>query len=496
MAAALLLAAALAGCGGAAAPAQGAKEMVVGVVKVNGTFDPYSSAYGSDDFASKQIYDSLVMRDNNGKIAPYLAESWEMSDDSKTIEFKLKQGVKFTNGAEFTSEDAKFNIETARVTPTTEWSMSGVESCEAVDKYTLRVTLKEPDMSFFEKLAWMNFVNKAFYEEKGAQYGMTVENIVGTGPYTVKEWTPGEMALLAANEDYFLGAPKIKAARYKTISDSNAAVIALQTGELSMYNLDVPSVSIDELSGSDAVTVTSFPSYVFMDILLNCKDGLFADIRLRQAVALGVDREKMLQVGTEGHGEIVDHPGGPDYIGNPNVKLLGGMDQDRARQLVEEAGAAGAKISIKTQDTDPWPKLATALQDDLNKIGFDASVEMLDTNGYGQEIWTNYNYEIAISRYWSGTKEMAELMALLESGNPMNFSQYSNPAADPLIREAASISDEDRRKELYSEAIRLIMPEIPLVPLYYSYGSRAYSSALDIDPGWVEYDKVFYYSWK
>jgi peptide/nickel transport system substrate-binding protein len=480
----------------AATNAKNDREMVVGVIKVNGTFDPYSSAYGSDDFASKQVYDSLVMRDDKGKIAPYLAESWEMSDGGKVITFKLRQGVKFTNGAEFTAEDAQFNIEKARETPTTEWAMSGVEACEVVDAYTLKVTLKAVDMSFFEKLAWMNFVNKAYYLEKGDQYGLTVENIVGTGPYIVSEWKPGEMALLTANEGYFLGSPSIKKARYKTISDANAAVIALQTGEINMYNVDVPSVSIDALSASSEVTVTSFPSYVFMDILLNCKDGLFADLKLRQAVAYGVDREKMLQVGTEGHGEIVDYPGGPDYIGNPNIKVFNAMDQEKAKQLVEEAGAAGAPITIKTQDTDPWPKLATALQDDLNKIGFDAKVELLDTNGYGQEIWTNLNYEIAISRYWSGTKEMAELMALLETDNPMNFSRYTNPAADPLIREAAGLSDEAARKGLYEQAVKLVMPDVPLVPLYYSYGSRAYTSDLTIDPGWVEYDKVFYYSWK
>jgi ABC-type transport system substrate-binding protein len=91
---------------------------------------------------------------------------------------------------------------------------------------------------------------------------------------------------------------------------------------------------------------------------------------------------------------------------------------------------------------------------------------------------------------------MAELITLVETDNPMNFSNFSMPAIDPLIRQAAALTDETRRKALYEEAIRLYTPQYPLIPLYYSYGSRGYSSDLTIVEGWVQYDKAFYYRWK
>jgi peptide/nickel transport system substrate-binding protein len=273
-------------------------------------------------------------------------------------------------------------------------------------------------------------------------------------------------------------------------------MIALQTGEINLFIQDVPNIYIDQLQASGKVTVTSFPSNVFMDVLLNCKDGLFSDIRLRQALAYGVDRQKMLTIGTEGQGVIVDYPGGPNYIANPNIKCFYDYDLEKAKALVQEAGAVGKEVVIKTMDTDPWPKLATSLQEDLSKIGLSAKVEQLDGSGYGQEVWTNKSYEIAISRYWSGTQEMVELMALVETDNPMNFSNYSMPAIDPLIQQAATLTDESSRKQLYEQAIRLYTPEVPLVPLYYSYGSRAYSSDLTINEGWVPRDLMFYYSWK
>ena len=479
------------------APADDVKEMVIGAPKVSASFNPYGSGYGTgDDQSSRQIYDSLVTKDKDGKIAPAMAESWDVSDDVMTITFHIKKGIKFTNGAEFTAEDAKFNIDLCKATPTTTWAMENVDVCTVIDSHTLEVRLLTVDMSFFESMAWMQFVSKDFYEQHGDNYGLSPETTCGTGAYILKEITSGDSAVFEVNPNYYRGEANVKKLRYKTISDANAAVIALKTGEINYYVKDVPVIAINDLSGNDKVSVASFPSPVFMDILLNCQTGLFSDIKLREAVALGVDRQKMLTVGTEGHGVIVDHPGGPDYTGNPNVKIFPDMDQAKAAQLVKDAGAEGTEVVIITQDVDPWPKLATALQDDLNKIGFKARVEQIDSAAYGQEVWTNHNYEIAISRYWSGTKEMAELMALVQSGHAMNFSLYENPAADPFIIQAGATADEATRHALYTQAIELVMPEFPLIPLYYSYGSRAFSSDLTIEPGLAEQDVIYNFSWK
>ncbi|ATW27914.1 ABC transporter substrate-binding protein [Candidatus Formimonas warabiya] len=470
------------------------KELVVGVVKANSNFDPYGS-YGDETYGHMQVYDTLVLKDKDGKMVPSLAEKYEVSPDGKTITFYLRKGVKFSNGTEFKASDAKFSIDQGIKSSYTSWAMVSAAGCDVVDDYTIKVYLKKPDVSFLERLTWIYLVSESAYQQYGDQYGKTVESTIGTGPYILKGWQPGTECDFEANSSYFRGAPGINKVIFKTISDPNAAVIALQTGEIGLYLKDVPGMAVETLSNNDKVTLTPFSSYVFMDVLMNCKTGPFADVKLRQAVAYAVDREKMLQVGTEGQGTIVDYPGGPDYIGNPNLKTWYQMDLEKAKQLVKEAGMEGKTVTIKTMDTDPWPKLATALQDDLSKIGLNAKVEQLEINAYSDKIWQKKDYEIAISRYWSGTKDMSETMGLLETGGSMNHCQYSNPAIDPYLTKASAEMDTEVRKQLYTEAIKIFTQDIPLIPLYYTQGTRAYTKGLTVDAGNVQYDHIYDYRW-
>jgi peptide/nickel transport system substrate-binding protein len=478
-----------------AGSAANGRELVAGVVQVTNNFDPYG-AYGDEAYGHMQVYDTLVLRDKDGKIAPNVAKSWSASDDGLTYTITLRDDVKFTDGKPFTAEDAKFNVEKGRESPYTNWAMDGVESCETNGEGGITIKLKSPDISFMEKLTWIYLVSRENYEKLGADYGKTAQTTIGTGPYRLTQWKPGELAVFEANPDYFAGKAGIENVRFETMSDANAAIISLQTGESGLYIHDVPSIAIAALSKNKDVTVTNYPSYVFMNVLMNCESGIFSDPAARRAVALGVDREKLFLVGTEGQGVMVDYPGGPDYTGNPNVKVFPKPDAAEATRLVKELGLEGKTVTIRTMDTDPWPKLATALQDDLNKIGFDSRVEILDNSAYSQAVWQKGDYEIAISRYWSATKDMSELMSLLATGHTMNFSHYSNTAADALFAEAAGERDPAERARIYERAIGLFTPDIPMIPLFYTNGSRAYSSELEIDAGNVQYDHIYYYRWK
>lgn len=471
------------------------RTMIVGLVKANSNFNPYGS-YGDEAYGHMQVYDTLVIKDENGKIVPCVAESWEVSDDGLVYTMAIRSGIKFSDGDEFTAEDAKFNVDASIDSSYTNWAMVGVDHCDMIDNSTIAISLATADAGFLEKLTWIYLVSKNAYMKAGGQYGKSMDTIVGTGPYVVSDWKPGESVTFVANEDYFRGAPPVKKVIFKSMSDANAAVIALQTGEMDLYINDVPNVSIPTLTASDKVMVVSYPSYVLMNVILNCGNGLFTDVNLRQAVAYAVNREKMLAIGTEGQGVIVDYPGGPDYVANPGLSVFQDMDVEKAKQMVEEAGVARTTIMIKTMESNPWPKLATVLQDDLNKIGFDAKVELMDYNAYSQEVWGNRDYEIAICRYWSGTKDMGELMALVQSNSGMNFSNYSNPEADRYIELGNGATTEQERKDYYAKAIELFTPDIPLVPLYYTYGSRAFTRDLSIAEGNVQYDRIFYYSWK
>ncbi len=474
------------------------KELVVGIAKACTNFNPLTS-YGDDTYGHKQVYDTLVLKDATGAIVPNVA-SWETSEDGKTYTFTIRDDVTFSDGTPFTVDDAVFTLQQAIESAYTNWTMTGVESIEKIDDASFVVNMASPDVTFLEKLTWVYLVNKAKYEEAGDQYGLSVDTILGTGPYVVSAWVPGESVTLKANENYWRGVASVKNVTFQTMSEDNAAMISLQTGEVGLFMKDVPSIAMPTLERDENITVTTYGSYVFLDIIMNCGKGIFADPAVRKAVACGVDRDKMLMVGSEGLGFKVDYPAGPDYFANPlKENVFPAFDAAKAKQMIEEAGLAGTELKIRTMDTDPWPKLATALQDDLTNMGFVASVEQLDYSAYSEQVWGNHDFDIAIGRYWSGTKDIGDIFFNVLSTDKMalgNFGDYSNEKMTELVAEGLATTDLDARKELYSQAVDIFVEEVPLIPLYYTNGSRAYSSALTIDENLVQYDLIYDYSWK
>ena len=505
----MLITVLLAGCGKAQTNATSApaadKEMVVGIPKIAGSFDFYNATSGAEGISMEQIYDTLVIKDKNGKTAPSLAASYEISPDGKTYTFNLRKGVKFSNGLDFTSADAKFSIDQSLKSTYTSWCYADVVSCDAVDNYTVKLNLKKPNVGFIEYLAncyYSAMVSKATVEKFGKTYGTTVESSIGTGPYILKEWKPGEECVFVANPNYFLGAPAIKTVQMKTISDVNAAVIALQTGEIQAYFNDIPGINYDSVAKMDNLKIVPYASTILFQTMMNTKTGPFADLRMRQAVAYAIDREKMLTVGAEGKGVITDYPGNRQGYteGDPVLKNTWyPVDLDKAKQLVKDAGMEGKSITIKTYSSDPYTKLATILQDTLIKIGLKADVQQMERSAFLDEVTSKGIYDIAICRWAAGTKDMDELwygsFNTASIGPAGNWSLYSNPAMDKLLEDARAQNDPEARKKIYTEAIKIFDRDVPIVPLYYPNGSRAYSKDLVIDKGNVEYDRLFSYSW-
>lgn len=510
---ALLITLLVAGCGGqdtkdnegsSSSEGNTDREMVVGIPKITDSFDFYNTANGFESMSMAQIYDTLVIKDSKGQTAPSLAEKFEISEDGKTYTFYLRKGVKFSNGKEFKAADAKYSIDQAMASSWTSWCYVSVESCEIVDDYTIKLNMKTPNVGFLEYLAnvyYSAMLSEETVKEFGDQYGKTVESSIGTGPYILKDWKPGDYCAYEANAEYFKGEPSVKKVKLKTITDVNAAIIGLQTGEIQAYFNDIPGISFDAVSKDEKLNVVTYPSTIFFEVIMNTQKGTFSDIRMRQAVAYAVDREQMLTVGAEGQGAVADYPGGRQgyTAGDPGLKTWYTPDLEKAKQLVKEAGMEGKKITIKTYATDPYPKLATILQDALTKTGLTAEVIQMERGAFIDEALTKGDYEIGICRWAAGTKDMDEIMfgslATDSIGSAGNWSWYSNPEVDELLKKAAGETDEEARKQLYGEIIKIYTADIPQIPLYYPNSSRAYSKDLVIEEGNAEYDRFFDYSW-
>ena len=482
-----------------------ARTMVVAIPKVASTFDIFQMSPGMETRSHMPIYDSLVTKDADGRIVPLLAERFEVSDDAKTYTFYLRKGVKFSDGSEFTAHDAKYSIERTKAGQFTDFHYTALESAEVIDDYTFRMNLNKPSLSMLDILAapmYALIVSKAAYEKYGDAYGSSLDKIVGTGPYKVTEWKPGELVAYQARDDYFRGAPNVKKATLKTITDVNAAVIALQTGELDAYFDDIPGMTYNMVKRAPNVNLVDYASTIFYGVFLNNETGMFTDARLRQAVGYAVDRQQMVMVGSEGMGTIADYIGDrTSYTeGDPQIKgIWYKQDLEKARQLVAEAGFQGKPVTIKTYATDPYPKLATVLQDSLNKIGLKAEVRQMERAALIDECSVRGEFEAMIVRWVHDTEDMDEIIyGSLHSdsfGPPGNWSRYINPEMDRIVIAAKSEKDPVKRRDLYRQAIELFVKDAVYIPLYYPHGSRAYTKDLKIDDGNVRYDQFYYYSW-
>lgn len=487
----------------AAAP----EEFVVGIPKITDSFAFFTTTNGYESFSMAQVYETLVTKDKEGKTVPLLAESYELADDAKTYTFHLRKGVKFSNGEELKAEDVRFSIEQLIASAYTSWIYEPlIESIEVADDYTVKLHLKKTSVGFLEYLSniyYSAILNKKAVEEHGENYGKSAETVVGTGPYILKDWKFGEYCAFEANEDYYLDPPAIKKARLKVITDVNAAIIALQTGEIHAYFDDIPGLSYDAIAKAENVKLVNFPSTILFSIFLNCRDGMFKELKMREAVAYAVDREQLLIVGAEGKGAVADYPGNRQGYteGDPELKDVWPYthDVEKSKALIEEAGMAGKSVVIKTYATDPYPKLATMIQSALAEAGLKAEVQQMERSAFIDSVLGKGDFEINVCRWAAAGKDIDEILSgslHTESiGAPGNWSFYSSPEMDKLLDAGAAETDPEKRREIYADVIKLYVKDVPAVSLYYPNGSRAYSDKVAIEDTLVEYNRFYYYAW-
>lgn len=493
------------GCGGAKETtgdqASAAKQMIVAAPTAPVNMDPYQS-YGDNAYGHYQVYSALTYLEGaDREVKMDLAEKYEASEDGLTYTFYLRQGVKFSNGDKFTAKDAQFSLLMAPQSEFTRQSAGDITGCDIIDDYTIAVHIATPNVSILERLSNIYMMNKTFYEGCNGKYGTSAETVCGTGPYVLTSWTPGVECIFEANENYHRGIPSIRNVKLKAIADENTAVIALQTGEINLYIGDIPGIAWDNVANSDNITMVVYTSNKLYCFLMNCREGIFSDVRMRQAVAYATDRNYIMDVGVEGHGILSDYPGYPNYRGCPDETDVWPYEYnvEKAKEIVKECGFEGYELSIKSYPMEPYSKLATAMQSMLNAIGLNASVDLMEKNTYIEEVLNNGNYEIAAIRcYPEASMDMYEMFNMfLEAQIPgWNWTLYTSAVQEETQPVAAAEQNLEARKALYMTCIQDFLENVPLIPAYTPYGTRAFTNDIACEEGNVQYERFAWYSWK
>ena len=471
-----------------------AQTLTIGVRGGPDSIDPHFTATGTHAEALKHVFDTLVWSGDGLELEPRLAESWKAINDT-TWEFKLRRGVKFHDGSDFTAQDVKFSIEripmVAGPNPTTIY-VRRVKETKVIDPFTLHVitdgaapTLPNDFIRLFivsSKAAaglTKESANEAFNSGKAA---------VGTGPYKFVSWQPKGDLVLARNDSYW--GPKEPWARHvrKEIPNDAARVAQLKAGQLDLITR-VPDSDVAALRRDPKLTVQTIDTvYVFnveldmRDKALNvaAKDGSaldknpFLDLRVREAIDLAIDRKALAEVAMEGLGKPVNQMVTPSIFGFNKALGERKYDPAAARKLLAEAGYPnGFKLQFSfTQDRLPGDRqVGTSIAQMLAAIGIDAQANAQPAAVFFPAR-TRGEYSMSMSGWGTLTGEAHYTLSSLAHSNDkdkkmgaFNVLGYKNPVMDKLLQDAAVEMDVAKRRKFLEDANALLEKDRQRLPI-------------------------------
>ncbi len=457
--------------------AEGAEPVRGGTLRVgwlpqSRTFDPHFSVQWPERFVLYTIYNTLVGLDSEFRVVPELARSWEISDEGKTITFRLQPGVTFHDGTAFNAEVVKWNIE--RVldpnvgSPQRSQLEPAIQSIATPDDHTAVFHLKQPWAPLLAALAERPgfMVSPTAAQKYGKDFG---RNPVGTGPFKFVEWVPDDHLTVERFAHYWEpGKPYLDKIIYQVVPDPTVRTTMVRTGEVDIAT-DVDAKDVPVLQKVPNITVSELkPPARWTALQWHVNDPPFDNKALRQAIAYGIDREELKQVFLLGYGEVAKGPVVPGvWWYNPALKGFS-YDPEMAKKKLAEAGyAQGFTHKFVVSNTPQWIRQAEILREQLKKIGVTLEFEMVNpADSYalvvkGQTNWTHTN--------WTQRADPNGLLYILfHSKGFANTTRYSNPEVDRLLEEAARIYDPEKRLPLYHQAEQMIVEDAPYVFLNYT----------------------------
>ncbi|WP_084863606.1 ABC transporter substrate-binding protein [Salibaculum halophilum] len=455
--------------------------LIVGQIAEPKALDPAAVTAVNDFRILMNVFDGLVRyKDGTLEVEPALATDWTISDDGTVYTFNLREGVTFHDGTPFNAEAVVFNFERMLNEDhpyhdtgpfPLAFFFSAVESVEALDDTTVEFTLNAPYAPFLSNLAYPTglIVSPASVEDHGEEVG---RNPVGTGPFTFVEWRSNEAVVVEGNPDYWDGAPGLEAVVFRPITDANTRTAEMLAGGIDLM-VEVPPVALSEFEG-DGFTVHEQAGPHVWFLILNAKEGPFVDKRVRQAANYAVNKEAIVNDVLEGTAEVAAGPTPPAFAWahNPDLEPYP-YDPDRARELLDEAGVEDAELTFYVTEggsgmLDPVA-MGTAIQADLEAVGFDVTIETYEWNTFLGEVNPGLEgkADMAEMAWMTNDPDTLPFLTLRSEALPdqggFNSGYYSNPEVDELLEAARVETDQEERARLYREMQEIVQEDAPWV---------------------------------
>jgi len=427
------------------------------------SMDVQNEAGGTAKSVFFLVFNNLVEYDTmNSKIVSGLAESWEQISDT-LWEFKLRQGVKFHDGSDFTAKDVKFTIERGKNQSAAKSKFNTIEEVIIVDDYTVQLKLTAPDNDIIYKLCEANTVmlsSNAF-----ATLPEEEANKIGTGPYKYNEWVQGDYLSLIRFDDYWEGAKKTEEIVIRHIPEASSRLIALQTGEIEIC-IDPPAVDLHYVAEDKNLVLWQIPSTNIRHIILNLNVEPFNNKLVRQAVAHAINREDLIAIVYEGNATPhynVMHTMSEFYVDVDCPEF----NPEKAKALLAEAGYPnGFKTTIYSSSGTVQKAVASVIQAQLKEIGIDVEIQSLETATFNAGVAPGGTYPIAVDG-WGGHTIGPDnaLRSPFHSDGNINRSNIKDKKVDEMIDAALSTSNYEERAKIYAELQQYLINNCNWIPL-------------------------------
>lgn len=471
--------------------AEGKKEITVAIYKDGAMEELDAATYNGPHFLYKMIYEGFVEYNRDGTLTPVLATNWDISDDGKTYTYHLRRGVKFSDGTDFNAEAVEFNlkrwINNGRFSSLTSYA---VDNIEIIDEYTIAVTYTNASYTILIEQTYPRpnrFLSPTSIQDDGSVTGVFTKP-VGTGPWMLESYTKDEEFTLVPNPYYWGEKPQLDRIRFKVITDAQARVLALKSGEVDIIGGDlmgkIPMEALNELKSSGEYDVYVTGTMCSHFVSFNEDNAALQDKNVRLALNYAANKKSVAEDlydgnGLEAHGMYQDSV---PYVTSENSYAYP-YDTDKAIELLESSGWVdtdgdgireknGKKLNFEfvysIDEFPEWKPLAEYLQTIYGQIGVKINLTCLDKNGYA-DATTSKKFDICLRR--TASDSWVPHSSLKELFYPYADRDYALVWTDEkvisMIDDVLLCLDETERQAKYDELFSYICEQAYTVPIYY-----------------------------
>jgi peptide/nickel transport system substrate-binding protein len=473
------------------------QELRLGLSAEPSSIDPHYHNLTPNNMLSRHVYEPLVFQDEKQALKPGLAESWRAVDDT-TWEFKLRKGVKFFDGIEFTADDVIATFQRAPNVPKSPSSFSPYirgKTLEKVDSHTLRIKTAAPYPLMGSDLSTFGIISKACAEMTTEDFNAAKCN-GGTGPFKYTEFKPGDRVTMVRNDGYWGAKSTWEKASFRFLTSAPTRVAALLANDVDIIE-NVPPSDVERLSNDQTRNVVSELSnrviYFHMDQFrdetpfITAKDGSkiknpLLDLRVRQALSMAINRpaivERIMEKQAVPAGQLL-----PDVFFGTSKNLKPTVfNLEGAKKLLAEAGFPnGFKMKMHgpngryVNDT----KIIEAVAQMYTRLGLDIEIETMPPANFFSRASQGApgslpEFSFVLVGWSAGTGESSDsLKALLATFNrekgmgATNRGRYSSAVFDAVLEEGLRTNDDAKRQDLFAKAMEISMRDVGLIPVHY-----------------------------